>query len=76
MAGKTCSKCGINKPLDDFYTRRDNKHGVTARCKECTKENRRAEYAHTKKHGKTMAQSRWEQDMRNARNEAIAKLLS
>ena len=36
---KTCSRCGKEKPLDDFYTDRfpRNKTGRQSRCKECAK---------------------------------------
>jgi len=32
---KVCSKCNIEKPLDDFYLDKRNKSGVTGSCKPC-----------------------------------------
>lgn len=34
---KTCSKCGISKPLDEFYNQKDGKDGKTPECKRCVK---------------------------------------
>lgn len=33
---KECSKCGIEKSLDDFYKRSDAKHLPTSKCKKCS----------------------------------------
>lgn len=32
---KRCSKCGINKCLDDFYKRKTSRDGLRNRCKKC-----------------------------------------
>ena len=32
---KICSKCGIEKDLNDFYKRKDTKDGLRSDCKEC-----------------------------------------
>ena len=32
---KVCSKCNIEKPLDDFYLEKRNKSGLMGSCKEC-----------------------------------------
>jgi hypothetical protein len=32
---KTCTLCGIQKPLNDFWKDRSKKHGYSARCKPC-----------------------------------------
>ena len=39
MQSKTCSKCGIEKPLDEFYKRGDRrgKTGLTSSCKTCVR---------------------------------------
>ena len=39
MAGpsKACNKCREEKPLGEFYSRKDAKDGCTGMCKECTK---------------------------------------
>ena len=34
---KKCTKCGIEKPLSEFYKRKDTKDGHRADCKECAK---------------------------------------
>lgn len=34
---KTCIKCGISKPVADFYSRSYGRSGVQGKCKECTK---------------------------------------
>ena len=35
MNTKTCTKCGTNKPLNDYNNRKDSKDGKRSRCKEC-----------------------------------------
>lgn len=32
---KTCTKCGVEKPLTEFWRDRSKKHGHSARCKVC-----------------------------------------
>lgn len=32
---KTCTKCSIEKPIDDFYKRKNGRHGVSPECKKC-----------------------------------------
>ena len=32
---KKCTKCGIEKPLSDFYKNKTNKDGLQKRCKPC-----------------------------------------
>jgi len=41
---KTCSKCGIEKPLTDFYADKRNKMGYRSYCKECHKTHVRNKY--------------------------------
>lgn len=38
---KTCSRCKIEKPFDEFYYRFDSKDKRTPRCKVCEMENQR-----------------------------------
>lgn len=45
---KTCSKCNVTKPIDNFHKDRRLKSGVTARCKTCLCEYKRAYYASPK----------------------------
>lgn len=35
---KTCTKCGVTKPLSEFYKREGGKYGVRADCKDCCKD--------------------------------------
>ena len=34
---QTCSKCGVTKPLSEFYNRKRNKTGIMSICKTCCK---------------------------------------
>ena len=45
MNMKTCTKCGIEKPLEDFYADKRAKGGRKSRCQACYKEHRRNRYA-------------------------------
>lgn len=38
MQTKTCTKCGEEKELTEFYKKKAGKYGVTAQCKECISE--------------------------------------
>lgn len=42
---KTCTKCGVVKPLSDFFKDNSKKHGYRAICKECSQAAFRA-YTH------------------------------
>lgn len=37
MEYKVCKKCGMKKPIDDFYECKSNRDGHLGKCKECTK---------------------------------------
>lgn len=41
---KTCSKCGVSKPLDEFNRNRNTKDGKNVWCKECCKEYNKEHY--------------------------------
>lgn len=41
MDTKTCTKCGVDKPLDDFYEESHHAHGVQSWCKTCMRDNNR-----------------------------------
>ena len=41
---KTCTVCGIEKPLEDYTKKRRNKDGVMAMCRECSLPRRRKQY--------------------------------
>lgn len=34
---KTCKKCGLEKPVDDFYSGAQTKDGRSSSCKDCVK---------------------------------------
>lgn len=36
MASKRCTKCGVEKPIEDFHSRKDGSIGVRPWCKVCT----------------------------------------
>ena len=41
---KTCKKCGIEKPLDEFHKKKLGKNGRMAQCRQCYNMKRRASY--------------------------------
>jgi hypothetical protein len=45
---KQCSKCGIEKPLNEFYRRKANKDKLSSRCKSCEKSSSRNYYRENK----------------------------
>lgn len=49
MASKVCSKCKVEKSLDNFHRRKSRKDGRTSRCKTCRRQRQRENYA--RKHG-------------------------
>jgi len=42
---KTCTKCGISKPLFDFHKRPETKDGRRTDCKECNRKQKQALWA-------------------------------
>lgn len=42
---KTCSRCGVEKPLTEFVVRRASKDGYTPACAECLRTAKRVSYA-------------------------------
>lgn len=44
MAYKTCNKCGIFRPSDDFSPDKRNSCGLQGRCKECHREHKKSAY--------------------------------
>ena len=38
---KICNTCNIEKPLEDFYIKKDGKDGRTPRCKQCGQQKQR-----------------------------------
>lgn len=51
MNTKICSKCGIEKSVDDFYVNKNMKDGLQYCCKECSKK-MALEYKNTDKYKK------------------------
>lgn len=47
---KTCGRCGIAKPLHDFYAQPTSKDGLQSACKECVKTGMRAARARNRNH--------------------------
>jgi len=45
---KTCTKCDVNKPLTEFFKKRDNKDGHQNECKACRKVYKKAYYEENK----------------------------
>ena len=41
MASRRCTKCGAEKPLDDFYGRKDGSIGTRPWCKVCCRSDRK-----------------------------------
>ena len=41
---KTCFKCGVDKPIDQFYAHPMMKDGRLGKCKDCTKSDERSNY--------------------------------
>jgi len=42
---KPCSKCGVVRPLDDYYLSKSGADGLMSQCKPCTRERARAHRA-------------------------------
>lgn len=71
---KTCSKCEIEKPLDEFYTHPRTADGYSAACKECTKVSVRANRKEKIDYYKAYDRSRaWRPDRVKARQEHAAR---
>ena len=52
MDTKVCTKCGIEKPLDEFCKSSHNSSGHSPRCKQCDKEYRNENKERTKEYNK------------------------
>lgn len=47
---KACAKCGVIKPLDDFYKKKDHKDGRESACKRCSSAQDKAWYEANHEH--------------------------
>ena len=47
---KACKRCGLTKPLEEFYTSEKNRDGRRSKCKMCVKAQVRANYRANKKY--------------------------
>jgi hypothetical protein len=50
ITSKVCTKCGEEKPLNEYSKQRNGKFGLTARCKKCDKDYRGANKEHYKEY--------------------------
>ena len=56
MEGKVCTKCGVWKPLEEYYKRKTSKDGRESRCKGCRNEDEKQRWS--KKHPKKIKEVR------------------
>jgi len=70
MDTKTCTKCNVVKPLNEFVKHKNTKSGYGARCKECLREYNKQRYQthshvwkehwhENKEHYRAFASSKW-----------------
>jgi hypothetical protein len=57
---KTCSKCGVEKALSDFYKRKRSPDGHEAECKECRKQRNSKWFVENKDRHREMTRSWYE----------------
>jgi hypothetical protein len=71
MVSKTtiCSRCGLDKPLRDFYKQVGGAQGRRSRCKTCYKQLERESYVKDPK-----VQERWREFLERWRNEGLSDL--
>jgi len=61
---KTCSKCGAEKPLDQFYRHKLGKFGRKAECKECENVRSKERYERAKRDGEKYIKNKADQSRR------------
>ncbi len=66
MDQKACRKCGVTKPLGDFYVHRAMTDGHLNECKECVKARVKARYDAEPEKIKAYERERWELPERRA----------
>jgi flagellum-specific peptidoglycan hydrolase FlgJ len=81
---KTCTSCNIEKPLDEFFKKKQkyNLNGYQARCKACKKEWERNNYINNEKDKRTkngykekdkISQKKWREKNQGVKNAHSAK---
>lgn len=60
VLGKSCKRCGVYKPLEDFYDDKQNKDRRGSKCKPCMNEYVRERYLLTKEH-RDAYRKRWKE---------------
>lgn len=63
---KTCFKCGVQKPLSEFYKHSDMADGHLNKCKDCTKSDVSSNYADNRKQYSDYEKSRFQRPERKA----------
>jgi transposase-like protein len=62
---KTCSKCSIEKSLEEFHKKKSSKDGYNPRCKECRKKYQEENKEQIKEYNK-----KWEEENKENRKES------
>lgn len=70
---KPCTKCGMSKPLDDFYKHPKATDGRASKCKSCAKRDVRINYRANKAHYQEYERARASTPKRKALAMAIRK---
>ncbi|MDY7015584.1 MAG: hypothetical protein SVX43_18710 [Cyanobacteriota bacterium] len=73
MESKTCSKCHVTKPVSEFHKDARLKSGITARCKSCICEYKRAYYASSEGKAKIKAYIERNKERRAAYNKQYSQ---
>lgn len=63
-AGKKCFKCGVAKPLSDFYRHRETADGYLGKCKACAKRDVRTNYRRKWPQKTAYERARWKTPQR------------
>tara|TARA_R110002012_G_C11528446_1_gene600241 strand:+ start:546 stop:980 length:435 start_codon:yes stop_codon:yes gene_type:complete len=69
---KTCSKCGVEKPLEAFYRDKEKRDGVKNQCKLCEKSQKK-EYYQDNKGSRSAYDKEWKKENKGKVNATTAK---